>query len=102
MLPFFFSANRQASQMPSESKWMVFFWLSLVWAYSTAELGRWFEITQRLQYTTSLGRPNLVVRWATLGANSDLSTSRGAGILSIQQTSIRTSSTSGQKPKIGR
>ena len=67
MVPFFFSANRQASQMPSESKLMVFFWLSLVCAYSTAELGRWFEITQRLQNTTFFGRPNLVVRLVASG-----------------------------------
>ena len=33
--------------MPSASKLIVYFLLSLVCAYSTAEFGRWFEITQR-------------------------------------------------------
>src|SRR5450631_1522641 len=87
MVAFFFSANRQASQMPSASKLMVFFWLSLVCSYSTAEFGRWLEMTQRLQNTTCLGRPNRVVSCAASGAKSDLSTSCGAGILSIRETS---------------
>jgi hypothetical protein len=48
----FCSANRQASQMPSSSKLIVAFLLSLVCWYSTAELGRWLEMTQRLQKCT--------------------------------------------------
>ena len=42
----FSSATRQASQTPSSSKWMVALRLSLVCVNSTAELGRWLEITQ--------------------------------------------------------
>lgn len=60
------------------SKLMVFFLLSLVCSYSTAEFGRWLEITQRLQYTSCFGRPYLVVGLTASGANCDLSTSRGA------------------------
>src|SRR5689334_5076259 len=95
MLPLFFSAKRQASQIPSASKLMVFFLLSLVCSYSTAEFGRWLEITQRLQYTTCFGRPNLVVRLTASGANCDLSISHGAGILSIKTSDSRTPKWSG-------
>ena len=48
---------RQASQTPSSSKLMVDFFDALVCLNSTAELGRWFEMTQDLQNAISCGRP---------------------------------------------
>src|SRR5690242_15566536 len=83
MFPRFFSVKRQASQTPSESKKMVFFFDSLVCSYSTAELGRWLEITQRAQYSTPGGSPYLTSRSFTSGRNLDLSVSRGSGIRAI-------------------
>lgn len=42
-----------------------FFLLSLVWEYSTAELGRWFDITQFLQKATSSVSPYRVPKGFT-------------------------------------
>jgi hypothetical protein len=53
----FFSANRQALQIPSSLKTMVGFGCPGRLWNSTTELGRWLEMTQRLQKRTSAGKP---------------------------------------------
>src|ERR1043165_287269 len=65
MVIFFCAATLQASQTPSSSSLMVVLVLALVCWYSTAELGRWLEITQREQNFTSRGRPYFTSRFVS-------------------------------------
>src|SRR3990167_4962368 len=51
------SDTRQASQIPSVSKCIVFLALCALCAYSTAELGRWFEMVHLRQNFTCRGSP---------------------------------------------
>src|SRR3954464_15745090 len=71
------SATRQASHTPSSSNAIVALRLSRVWAYSTAEFGRWLEITHRRQYRTSAGSPYLTASGPLSASNAARSTGCG-------------------------